>query len=431
MEKKPAWEKKPSFRNEKPAPVNRRILWLDCSSGISGDMFIGALISAGAPLARLKSELLGKIPLKNVRISAGKVLRMGSFAATKFDVKEHAGARPLGWNEMKRIVRESALPDDIRRKGLDIIKSLFDAEAKIHGLKGAGEVHLHELGSADTVIDVFGSLVCLKLLGVEEVRSSPVNLGGGTAGTHHGRLPVPAPATALLLEGLPVYGGAPPFELTTPTGAALLKGLAKGFSQMPCMRLEKTGFGAGRMDFKDFPNVLRAFIGEPLAGAGDNGKSESESENPENDGDVTVIETNIDDMNPQIYGLLMERLFEAGALDVFLTQIIMKKGRPAIKITMLCNPGDAARMQEIIFSETTTLGVRFYRAGRSTLPRRIETYQTAFGPVRFKISPSGRKGVRREVPEYEDCLKAARKTGLPLKEVFSRLQSPRGRQRGK
>ncbi|MDA8324749.1 MAG: nickel pincer cofactor biosynthesis protein LarC [Nitrospiraceae bacterium] len=416
--KTPASKKDPVFKKKK-------IIWLDCSRGISGDMLIGALISAGAPLRRLESELFDKIPLKDVRLGARRVRRMG-FAATKFDVKEagfdvkEAGGPRFGWDEIRRLVKESTLPDGIRETGLGIMKSLFDAEAKIHGLR-AETVHLHELGSADTIVDVFGALVCLKLLGVEEVFSSPVNLGGGTVDTRHGRLPVPAPATALLLEGLPVYGGPPLFELTTPTGAALVKGLAKGFSQMPYMTLRKCGCGAGRMDFKDFPNVLRAFIGETP------GAEQKHAEN-----DVTVIETNIDDMSPQIYGHLMERLFKAGALDVFLTPIIMKKGRPAIKITALCNPQDAPRMKEIIFSETTTLGVRFHQAGRTTLPREIETFPTVFGPIRFKISyPDGEggradgKGKRQEIPEYEDCLKAARKTGVPLKEVFRRLNSSR------
>ncbi|MDA8388893.1 MAG: nickel pincer cofactor biosynthesis protein LarC [Nitrospiraceae bacterium] len=416
-------QKQKQEQKSKPAS-GKKILWLDCSSGISGDMFIGAGLSAGVSFKRLESELLGKMPLKNVRIGAREVRRMG-LSATRFEVKEPASARPFSWDAIRGMVKESALPEDIREAGLLIIKSLFDAEAKIHGMKSAGEVHLHELGSADTIVDVFGALICLKLLKVEEVYSSPVNLGGGTVDTRHGRLPVPAPATALLLQGAPVYGQQPPpsdespggshFELTTPTGAALIKGLAKGFSPMPCMRLAGYGSGAGRMDFKDSPNVLRAFVGEKTApcekGAGDSG----------DDGAVLVIETNIDDMNPQIYGHLMERLFKAGALDVFLTPVIMKKNRPAIKITCLCVPGRAPRLKEIIFSETTTLGVRFHRAGRQTLPRETEVIETEFGPVRFKTSFSGARG--RQVPEYEDCLKAARKTGLPLREVMERLRS--------
>ena len=398
--------------------MKHRILWLDCSSGISGDMLIGALISAGVPFKRLEAEILDKIPLKKekVRIRAGKVRRMG-LAATKFDVIiPPGGARdfPFTWGEIEWLVEKSALPEGIRQKGLDMIKSLFEAEAKIHGFRSIRDVHLHELGSPDTIIDIFGALVCLDILGVEEVYCSPVNLGGGTVDTRHGKLPVPAPATALLLTGVPVYGGRPPFELCTPTGAALLKGLAKGFGPMPLMKLVKCGVGAGAADFKDTPNVLRAFAGESFAFSGVSGG--------DGNADVIVLETNIDDMNPQIYGYLMERLFKAGALDVFLTPIIMKKSRPAVKITALCDPGDAPRVEEIMFSETTTLGIRFYRAGRSTLPRKIETINTEFGPIRFKTSSFA--GKEQKTPEYEDCLKTARKTGLPLKEIFRRLQSP-------
>ena len=402
--------------NQASGKEKAKILWLDCSSGISGDMFIGALISAGVPFKSLESGLLGRMPLENVSLRARKVMRMG-LSATMFEVKETRRARPYTWDSIRRTVKESTLPDGIKESGLLIIKSLFDAEASIHGMKSASEVHLHELGSADTIVDVFGALLCLKLLGVEEVHSSAVNLGGGMVETLHGRLPVPAPATALLLEGVPVYGrqpgpDVPSFELTTPTGAALIKGIVKGFSPMPCMKLESCGSGAGSRDFKDSPNVLRAFVGEKTGHA--------EGADGLDGGGVMVIETNIDDMNPQICGHLMERLFKAGALDVFFTPVIMKKNRPAIKITCLCDPGHAPRMKEIIFSETTTLGVRFYRAGRQTLPRQIHVLPTEFGLVRFKASSYG--GRSRQVPEYEDCLKAARKAGLPLMDVMDRLR---------
>ena len=404
-----------------------KIAYFDCSYGISGDMFVGALLSAGAPFEGLERQLR-KLALEGVRISGRKVARKG-LAAIKFDVniikkvseRPPLGWPPLGWKEMSGIVKGSALPEDLKKSGLGIIKSLFDAEAKVHGLDSAEEVHLHELGSADTIVDVMGALICLKLLNVEEVYSSPVNLGGGMVSTQHGRFGVPAPATALLLEGAPVYGSLgdrndpqdvpPPFELTTPTGAALIKGLSSGFfSAMPRMRLEKSGAGAGGKDPENFPNVLRVFIGEA-------------QEAPEAE-EIMVMETNIDDMNPQIYGYLLEELLKTGALDAFLTPIIMKKGRPAIKLTVLCEYKNAPVIKEKMFRETTTLGVRFYPAGRSTLERKIETIETEFGRVRFKVSTIG--GKTSKAAEYDDCKKIAKKTGLPLKEVMERIKARHG-----
>ncbi len=396
-----------------------KIAWFDCSYGISGDMLIGALLSAGAPLDRLQAEL-EKLALEGVRTGLRRVLRKG-LAATKFDVTVSGGKHPLGWKDMSGIVSKSPLAADIKKTALDIIKNLFEAEAKVHGLGKIEEVHLHELGSPDTVVDVLGALICLRLLGVETTYSSPVNLGGGTVDTQHGRFGVPAPATALLLEGAPVYGASlsQAFELTTPTGAALIKGLSTSFGPMPPMLLEKTGAGAGEKDPKTFPNVLRVFIGEAQEASRryvQGGKDKEEG--------ILVIETNIDDMNPQIYGYLLEKLLKAGALDAFLTPVIMKKGRPAIKLSVLCGLNKAPSLKELIFKETTTLGVRFYHAGRSTLEREIETIKTEFGPVRFKTS--SRNGRASKSPEYDDCVKIAIKTGLPLREVMERLSALHG-----
>ncbi len=387
-------------------------------------MLIGALLSVGAPLEALQREL-GKLRLEGVQTESRRVLRKG-LAALKFDVrapheKPHSGWSPLGWNEMSGIVRKSMLTEDIKKTGIGIIKSLFEAEAKVHGLEKINEVHLHELGSADTIVDVMGALICLRLLEVDEVYCSPVNLGGGMVDTLHGRYGVPAPATALLLAGTPVYGivhggqAEDPFELTTPTGAALIKGLCRGFGPMPPLLLEKTGAGAGEKDPKTFPNVLRVFIGEAQADPEGAAKQKGKTE------EILVIETNIDDMNPQVYGYLMDKLFKAGALDAFLTPIIMKKGRPAVKLTALCDPWKAAALKKILFKETTTLGVRFYRAGRNTLERKIKTLKTEFGPVRFKTFI--RNGKVSKAPEYEDCVRAARESGLPLREVMDRLRA--------
>ncbi len=394
-----------------------KIAYLDCSFGISGDMLIGALLSAGAPFGELQKSI-GRLGLEGVRLESRKVMRKG-LSATKLDVLVPGGAHPLDWKGMSAIIRKSSLPAETAQRGLDIIKSLFEAEARVHGLGDIEDVHLHELGSPDTVVDVIGALVCLGLLGVEAVYCSPVNVGGGTVETAHGRFGVPAPATSLLLEGVPIHGGdAGQFELTTPTGAALIKGLCRGFfGPMPPMLLEKTGAGAGERDPESFPNVLRVFIGE----AGEAPKTDEAERQKE---EIMVLETNIDDMNPQIYGYLLDKLLKAGALDAFLTPIVMKKGRPAIKLSVLCELESAPGLKELILSETTTLGVRFYHAGRSILERKTETVETEFGPVRFKSALRG--GRTSKAPEYDDCVDIARKTGLPLREVMDRLRARHG-----
>jgi uncharacterized protein (TIGR00299 family) protein len=386
----------------------KRILYLDCSSGVSGDMLIGSLLSAGASFSGLKRELK-KIPLKGYEVRKREVLRAGVRAA-KFDVSEPTPApsgegqgkrKPLGFNEMRKLVTSSPLKEEIREDGLSIVRSLFEAEAKVHKTP-IEKIHLHELGSPDTVIDVLGTLICMDLLKVDEVHSSPLNIGGGFIQTEHGRLPVPAPATAELLKGLPVYSSGAPFELVTPTGAALIRYLAKSFGHMPQIELLSTGVGAGGRDI-EAPNVLLAFIGMA----------------PSAREEILVLETNIDDMDPRIYSYLMDRLFENGVLDVFLTPIIMKKSRPAALLSVLCDKKDSGALKEIIFEETSTLGIREYAAQRTVLSRKIVTRKTPFGPIRFKIFSLN--GKEFESPEYDDCVKAARKSGIPLKEILKRL----------
>jgi len=380
----------------------KKLLYLDSSSGISGDMLIGALLSAGASFEALKKELK-KIPLKGYGLKVREVSR-GGVRATKFDVSIKEKIKPLGYSGMSKLIRGSGLPQKTKEKGLSIIRGLFEAEAMVHKTT-ISKVHLHELGSPDTIIDVFGALICLDLLGVDEVYSSPLNIGGGFIEGEHGRLPVPAPAAAELLKGVPVYSTGVPLELVTPTGAALIKHLVKEFGNMPVMLYESMGLGAGGRDLKEQPNVLRAYLG---------------SRGPGPD-EVTVLETNIDDMNPQIHPYLMERLFDNGALDVFFTPVIMKKSRPAVLVSVLCHEKDAHTLKRIVFEETTTLGIREYRARRSVLHREILTRKTRFGPIRFKTYTFA--GKTFENPEYEDCAKAARESGLPLKELLRLLSS--------
>ncbi|MBI4697983.1 MAG: nickel pincer cofactor biosynthesis protein LarC, partial [Nitrospirae bacterium] len=339
--------------------------------------------------------------------------------------------------------------DNIKQKGLHIFKRLFEAEARVHGEKFR-DVHLHELGAADCIVDIFGALIGLDILGIDTIYSSALNVGSGTIRTGHGMLPVPAPATVELLKGIPVYSSGIKFELSTPTGAVLISSLAKGFGQIPQMKISKTGIGAGNKDFKGQPNVLTMIIGEK-SGAKDQvdttrlrrssrydslprvkgskdrtqyaGCRMQDPEHPEHK--ILVIETNIDDMNPQVYEYVMGELFKAGALDVFLTQIIMKKGRPGIKLTVLCSNDNQEDLTNIILKQTTSIGVRFYEAQRRVLERKIDSVNTKFGKIRVKISKLGDKTVK-VTPEYEDCRKAARKYNIPLTDVIKDVNSKTG-----
>ena len=380
-------------------------------------MCLGALIDAGVPVAKLENELR-KLPIKGYKLKVKRVKRSG-FAATKADIvivesskfiPNKSGQSSKKWKDIERIIKASSLSESVKQKGLKIFKRLFTAEAKVHG-ETFDAAHLHELGAVDCIVDIFGTVIGLKLLGIEKVYSSGVNTGGGSVRTKHGILPVPAPATAELLKGIPVYSDGINYELTTPTGAVILKEISSSFGTIPDMVIEKIGIGAGNKDFKDKPNVLRILIGQ--------GKKQSAESREQK---VAVIETTIDDMNPQIYEYVMERLFKAGALDVYLTQLIMKKGRPGIKLTVLCNSKEKEKMMKIIFEETTTIGLRFYEAQRRTLSREITQVNTRFGRVNIKVSKLGNKVVRR-TPEYEDCKKLAKKLNMPLIEVMKKISS--------
>jgi len=387
------------------------IAYFNCFSGISGDMILGALVDAGVSLKELKRRL-SCLPVRGYELKALKVQRAG-VRATKIDVilkRSAVSGQPSAkkWKDIEKIIITSTLPKEIKQKGLFIFKRLFEAEAKVHGEK-IQDIHLHELGAVDCIVDIFGALIGLDILGIETVYSSPLNLGGGMIKTEHGILPVPAPATAELLKDIPVCSTDILFELTTPTGAVLVSSLAKGFRGIPEMKILKTGTGAGNKDFKGQPNVLTMIIGERSAVSGQRSAER-----------VTVIETNIDDMNPQVYEYVMEKLFKAGALDVFLTQVIMKKGRPGIKLSVLCGEDRMESLIDIIISETTSIGVRFYRVERKILRREIKSVKTKYGRVDIKISHFGDKRQKKSV-EYEDCKRIAKKYNLPLLEVMKAL----------
>jgi len=395
-----------------------KIAYFDCFSGISGDMCLGAVVGAGVSIKELEKELK-KIPVGGYRLISKKVKR-AHFASTKVDVIQ--GPKPLtrdqakgfkvqclrNWEDIERIIHKSSLSKEIKQKGLNIFKRLFKAEAKVHG-EALDKVHLHEIGAIDCIIDVFGTIIGLNLLGVEKVFSSPINLGSGFVKTETGILPVPAPATAEILKRVPVYSRDISFELTTPTGAAIIKELSSGFGDMPAMNIGKIGTGAGNRDIKDRPNVLRLFIGDQRPSV------------YQSDERAIIIETDIDDMNPQIYEYVMAKLFKAGALDVHLTHILMKKGRPAVKVTVICNESLKEDLMEIVLKETSTIGLRFYETKRKVLQREIKMIDTEFGKVRVKFSRLG-DDIIEATPEYEDCKRIAKRLNIPLIEVMRKIK---------
>jgi uncharacterized protein (TIGR00299 family) protein len=387
-------------------PKHEKIAYFDCFAGISGDMCLGALVDAGVDISDIKRDLK-KLPIQNYILASKKVLRSG-ISATKVDVIiQNTEARKQKtenkkWKDIEKIIKTSQLSEKIKQKGLHIFKKLFEAEARVHG-EPFDKVHLHELGGIDCLVDIFGALIGLDILGIEKIYVSSINLGSGSVKTDHGMLPVPAPATAELLKGYPVYSSEIPFELTTPTGAAIISGINADPYSLSKITIEKIGYGAGNKDIANMPNTLRILIGKEA-----NAESSEEF--------VTVIETNIDDMNPQFYEYVMEMLFKAGAHDVFLENIMMKKGRPAVKLTVISDESDIDKISSILFQETTTIGLRFYKAHRKTLDRKIKKIKTKYGDVRIKVSTS-KGNIVNISPEYEDLKAIAKKTNTPLKKV--------------
>jgi hypothetical protein len=381
-------------------------------------MCLGALVDAGVSIEGLEKELR-KIPVRGYRLTVKKVKR-SHFAARKVDVllmKEgRSGKAGISqWAEIEKVIRDSSLSDDIKQKGLAIFKRIFDAEARVHG-ESLKTVHLHEIGAVDCIADIFGTVAGLAILGIKRVYSSPLNLGSGFVRTMAGTVPVPAPATVEILRKVPVYSKTISSELTTPTGAAIIRELSSGFGDIPIMDIEKIGVGAGSRNFKVWPNVLRIFVGNSLSPAAvkkETGKSSDET--------VTVIETNIDDMNPQLFEYVMEKLFRAGALDVYFTQVIMKKGRPGVKLTVLCNGNQEETLMRIVLGETSTIGLRFHEVKRRLLRRQVVMKDTEFGRLRVKIARLGGDAVK-VIPEYEDCVKIAKRLNIPLIEVMKKVK---------
>jgi uncharacterized protein (TIGR00299 family) protein len=451
-----------------------RIAYLECFSGISGDMFMGALVDAGVP-RRLLEETVAALNLA-AHLDISRVVRSG-ISATKVDVyvdgekdmpreefwgsqmagsqpeavnhhhehpphdedheqaarerqggghghepshaphvhghshepiHEHAHEHGRGLNDIREMIGKAAISEKAKKTAVAIFEVLGAAEAMIHNTS-IDAVHFHEVGAVDAMVDIVCAAVGAEVLGVDEIVSSPLNLGGGTVKCAHGTFPVPAPATLELLKDAPVYASGLQAELVTPTGAAIVKTLVTRFAAFPEMRIEKSAYGAGTRDFPGHPNVLRLTIGEAASSAlAANTASDT----------VTVLEANLDDMNPQVFGYVMDRLLQEGALDVFGMPVQMKKNRPGALLTVLAKPEDAARLTQIIFTETTTLGVRQRDERRQTLARKWHRVNTTWGKVRIKIA-SMNGTVTNYAPEYEDCRRIAVEHRVPLKEVMS------------
>jgi hypothetical protein len=400
-----------------------KILYFDCFSGISGDMVIGAFLDAGLPLAELKSAL-GSLGLTGVDVSATRVLRTG-VSATKFSVHEHpkgeasehptaVAAKPHAHRHLKGIynlIDQSALSAAGRDRAKQMFERLAKAEAEIHQMP-IEKVHLHEVGAIDSIVDVVGAVFALEWAGADRIVCSPLNVGSGTVESAHGLFPVPAPATLKLLGDAPIYGGTVQKEMVTPTGALIATSYAQSFGHMPTMSIDRIGYGAGDRDNPSTPNVLRLIIGHADA----MGVASGLSRTSENVGRVTVIECEIDDMNPQLFGVVMDRLYAVGALEVFYVPVQMKKNRPGTLLTVISPPELRSRMTEVIFRETTTIGVRHYDVERECLDREIVQVETPVGAVHFKVARHDGRVVN-VVPEFEDCATLAVASGLPVKEV--------------
>ena len=380
-----------------------RIAYFDCFSGISGNMVLGALLDAGLELDVLREALAG-LQISGYEIKARRVVKK-HIACTLVDVETREVGVERHLSDILDIIGESTLPGDVKQTCGRIFTRLAEAEAKVHGLD-VEDIHFHEVGGLDAIVDVVGSVAGLKLLGIEEVYSSPLHLGTGFVECAHGRFPVPAPATLELVRGVPTYGRDVEAELVTPTGAAIITTLAKGFGPSPTMEVEAIGYGAGYRDLP-IPNLLRVSVGRAL---------EPRERGYEED-IVTLMEANIDDMNPEFYEHVMARLFDRGALDVFLTPIQMKKSRPAVKLSALVREADLGGVLDVFFEETTTLGVRLYEVRRKKLAREEIVVGTRYGKVSVKVGRLG-DAVKNISPEYEDCRRIAEREGIPLKEVY-------------
>ena len=369
-------------------------------------MILGALLDAGLSFETLENELRS-LGISGYEISAKQVTKSG-FAATKVDVivTEKQPHRHLA--DVQKIIQAGQISASSKQKALDVFESLAEVEAKVHRTTKE-KIHFHEVGAVDAIVDVVGCIIGLEILGVERVFSSPISLGTGTVICQHGEIPIPAPATVELLKGFPVRMTGIKAELTTPTGASLITTLASSFGDMPSVKIESIGHGAGGRNLKERPNILRVFVGEETASY-------------EQD-QMVVVETNIDDMNPEILAYAAEKLLSAGAVDVFLTPVIMKKGRPGQQLTVLVDEGKLDLILGIIFEETSTFGVRMSKVERRKLPRETQVVDTEFGKIRVKVAKWN--GLTKIAPEFDDCRRAAKEHNVPLEQVYGAVKMRR------
>jgi pyridinium-3,5-bisthiocarboxylic acid mononucleotide nickel chelatase len=389
-----------------------RTLYFDCFAGASGDMILGALIAAGVEPEAFKQQL-SLLSVTGYKIDFETVDRSG-ISATYARVQtshEHAH-RHL--SDILKIIYDSQLSDSIKDRAARIFSRLAEAEARVHN-QPVEQVHFHEVGAVDAIIDVVGAAIGFELLAIDRFVASPLHVGSGTVEMDHGRYPVPPPAVAELLNGVPFYSTDVAGELVTPTGAAIITTVCAAYGPIPQLKLERAGYGAGTREYKKFPNALRVLVGEEqLTGASNSvGAMSAEGAGDER---LWMIETNMDDISPQILGHVMERAFDLGALDCYFTSVQMKKNRPGVLLSILCRDEQRATLSELLFSETTTLGIRAYEVERRALERRIVTVQTQYGPIDVKVAQLNGHIVK-EMPEYEQCRQAAREANVPLRIV--------------
>lgn len=379
-----------------------KVAYFDCFAGISGDMTLGALLDLGVEQEQLLAELS---KLKGIKFDL-RVQKIAKKGIEAMDVHVLTGDehhhRHL--DDIREIILSSGLSEDVKEKAFMVFQRLAEAEATVHGTTPE-KVHFHEVGAVDAIVDIVGACIGMDLLGLELVIASPMPMSRGFVEAAHGKIPLPAPATVELLKGVPVYPTDVEGELVTPTGAAIIRTLASDFGLMPPMIIESVGYGAGKSDF-EFPNVLRVFVGETI--------SDTRCDHVEK---VSIIETNIDDMNPELFDSVSERLFQAGALDVFMTPVFMKKNRPATLLSVMCPTELADDIASIILTETTTFGLRVSESERRCLDREWKTVSTRFGDIRIKVGLMGGVPVKAS-PEYEDCRRAAETHAVPIRQVY-------------
>jgi uncharacterized protein (TIGR00299 family) protein len=384
--------------------------YFDCFSGISGDMTLGALIDLGVPSGWLQDELT-RLPLEGFQLAVTPVVRSG-ISANRVNVEVHDSKKSRDFKEIKSLLETCPLSEIVKSNSLNIFEKLARAEAGIHGCS-LEEVHFHELGGIDAIVDIVGTALGLEKLGINKITASKLPLGSGFVDCQHGKLPIPAPATIEILKDVPVYGTEATNELVTPTGAAIIACLADSFGLLPEMSVKKTGYGAGQRELLDRPNLLRIITGTPLGPKIDLNDSLQTDQ-------IVILETCIDDMNPELFGFLMERIFEDGALDVYWIPVHMKKNRPGTMVQVLCKEDRRDILIRRLLAETTSLGIRYYHAHRQLLARDQLTITTSFGEIRVKRikDPEGRT---RLIPEYEACKRIALQKKIPLRVVYDTI----------